>query len=420
MALSALFAVPLIAASVPEPAPFPLASRSAIVIDAESGKVLYGRDVDTPRYPASTTKIMTTLLLLERCKLTDIVTAPKDVEKVGEASMHLKPGEKITVKDLAYAMMLRSANDGCYAAAVHLAGSVPKFSQMMNERAREIGCENTNFNNPNGLNDTKHLISARDLALIGREAMKNPTFAQIARTPKYKIERSKNKADKWMVSRNKILRMDPTADGIKTGYTKPSGHTYVGSATRGGHRLITAILDSESWKQDHLELLKWGFGAFERRPIALRSMNLGEIMVADGSRAKVAVRPAEDVSTLAPKGHWAPPRLELPQEPVEAPIVVGQPVGMAVLVEADGFRREVPIVAAEPVERASLPVIAVGRVTGSPMGLIGLAGFGFGASAYISARRRQRPARRRSRGVLATDGLSARPLQVAGRIDSAE
>lgn len=406
MALSALFAVPLLAASVLAPAPFPLASKSAIVLDAESGKVLYERDADTPRYPASTTKIMTTLLLLERCKLTDIVVAPKDVTKVGEASMHLKPGERVTVKNLAYAMMLRSANDGCYAAAVHLAGSVPKFSAMMNARAQEIGCKNTHFSNPNGLNDKNHLISARDLALIGREAMKNPMFAQIVRTPKFRIERSKNKADRWMVSRNKLLREDPTADGIKTGWTIPSGHTYVGSATRDGHRLITAILDSPTWKKDHLELLKWGFGAYERRPIALRSMTLGEIEVSDGTRSHVPVRPAQNVSTLTARGEWKAPRLELPKEAVAAPILPGQPLGTAVFIEADGFRREVPIVAAEGVDRVALPIVA----TRSPLGLFGIGGFLVGGCAYFASRRH------RSGRIIAVRG----PLRAAGTIESAE
>lgn len=416
MALSALFAVPSLLAAAPpqvrEPAPFPLAAQSAIVLDAESGKVLYARDADTMRYPASTTKIMTTLLLLERCKLTDIVTAPKDVTKVGEASMHLKPWEKVTVRDLAYAMMLRSANDGCYSAAVHLAGSVPRFAQMMNARAREIGCEHTNFVNPNGLNDKGHMISARDLALIGREAMRNPTFAQIARTPKFRIERSKNKADRWMVSRNRLLREDPTADGIKTGWTIPAGHTYVGSATRGGHRLITAILDSPHWKQDHLELLKWGFGAYERRPVALRTMVLGEVPVAGGAKGAVPVRPSEDVSTLARKGSWAAPKLELPTEPVSAPIAAGQVVGRAVFVEPGGFRHEVPILATESVERGALPAVAA-KVTGSPLGWIGAAGFAVGAFALFA--RRRRPGR-----VIASNGFTIKPLRAAGSVEPTE
>lgn len=416
MALSALFAVPLIAAIVPEPAPFPLVSKSAIVLDAESGKVLYERDADTMRYPASTTKIMTTLLLLERCKPTDLVTAPKDVEKVGESSMHLKPGEKVTVKDLAYAMMLRSANDGCYAAAVHLAGSVPKFSVMMNARAREIGCEHTHFNNPNGLNDRNHMISARDLALIGREAMRNPMFAAIVRTPKYRIARSKNKNDRWMVSRNKLLRTDPTADGIKTGWTIPSGHTYVGSATRDGHRLITAILDSPNWKQDHLELLKWGFGAYERRPVALRSMTLGEVPVKEGAKERIAVRPVADVTTLARRGEWTAPRMELPTAPIAAPIAAGQEVGKAVFVEPDGFRHEVALVSAETVDRAPLPLVAAGRAKSSPLAMIGIAGFLVGGAAYASSLRR----RPRAGRVIATEELSIRPLRVAGTIESAE
>ncbi|RYG72915.1 D-alanyl-D-alanine carboxypeptidase, partial [bacterium] len=252
------------------------------------------------------------------------------------------------------------------------------------------------------------------LALIGREAMRNPIFAQIARTPRFHIERSMNKLDRWMVSRNKLLKEDPTADGIKTGWTIPAGHTYVGSATRDGHRLITAILDSPHWKQDHLELLKWGFGAFERRPVALRTMTLGEVPVEGGAKATVPVRPTEDVSTLSRKGEWKAPRLELPTAPVAAPVAAGQTVGRAVFVEADGFRHEVALVAAEPVDRAALPVAAAARVTKTPTGMLVIGGLFLGGSLYAFSRRR-RPGR-----VVASDGFAIRPLRAAGTIDRTE
>ncbi|RYG17024.1 D-alanyl-D-alanine carboxypeptidase, partial [bacterium] len=190
--------------------PTPPTALSAIAIDAASGKVLWSKDPDTARFPASTTKIMTGLLLAEHCKPDDVIVAPWDVATVKEASMHLRPKEKVKAKDMLAALMLRSANDGCYAVAVQLAGSVEKFSDMMNERARQIGCTGTHFHNPNGLNDPEHYTTARDLALIGREAMKNPLFASVVKTYKIKIDRNINKKDTWMVNHNKLLPKDAT------------------------------------------------------------------------------------------------------------------------------------------------------------------------------------------------------------------
>jgi D-alanyl-D-alanine carboxypeptidase (penicillin-binding protein 5/6) len=177
--------------------------------------------------------------------------------------MNLKPGEKLTSRDLLYAIMLRSANDGCYAAAVHVAGSQAKFVEMMNARARQIGCTTAHFANPHGLTAAGHKLSARDLALIGREAMKFPSFREVVRTQKWVVTRSINQKDKQFYNRNRYLRQDPTADGIKTGFTTPAGQCYVGSATRNGYRLITAILGSKNHRKDHAALLNWGYANYQ-------------------------------------------------------------------------------------------------------------------------------------------------------------
>ncbi len=149
---------------------YDVSAKSAIIIDAGSGKVLWSKNAESSMFPASTTKIMTALLLIEHCKMTDMITAPADIEKVKEASMHLKPGEQVSVHDMLYALMLRSANDGCYAVATHISGSVEEFSKLMNLRARQAGCTHTHFHNPNGLNDRDHTTTAHDLALMGRAA----------------------------------------------------------------------------------------------------------------------------------------------------------------------------------------------------------------------------------------------------------
>lgn len=332
-------------------------AKSAVILDATTGKVLWSKDPDTPRYPASTTKIMTGLLLLEHTSRDDMITAPMDVEKVGESSMHLKPGEKVSARDMLYALMLRSANDGCYAVAVHVAGSVPEFSRMMNERAAAIGCTHTHFNNPNGLNDPKHTISARDLALIAREAMKNPLFEEVVRTPKYIIERSHNQKDTHMVSRNKWLRKDSSADGIKTGYTRPAGHCYVGSATRNGYRVITVILNSENWQKDHQQMLDWSYKNHERFTLAAQQGEVARVPIANGAVTTLPLGTAKPVETILKKSTIARVGGHKAVEPkiaatLQAPIKKGQVVCHATIRDAEGFEQQVDLVALEDVAPA--------------------------------------------------------------------
>jgi len=257
--LGGLVASPVFGSDLPS---LDVTAPSAIIISAETGQVLWSKDADTPRYPASTTKIMTALLLIERCRPDEVITAPKGIKNVKESSMHLEEGEQVTAHDMLRALLLRSANDGCVAVADHISGSVPGFAALMNARAKQLGCTNTHFDNPNGLNDPKHTISAHDLAIIAREAMTHPEFRDTVRLTKYRITRSINQKDTWMVSRNKWLKKDPTADGIKTGWTIPAGHCYVGSATRNGFRLITVVMHSEHWEADHKKMLHWAYSTF--------------------------------------------------------------------------------------------------------------------------------------------------------------
>ena len=330
-------------------------AQSAIILDEVSGKVLWSKDPDTQRFPASTTKIMTALLLIERCLPDEVIVAPKDIEKIGGASLHLKPGERVTVKEMLHAIMLRSANDGCVAAAVHIAGSVEAFSKLMNDRARQIGCKNTRFNNPNGLNDDLHVTTARDLALIAREAMKYPVFRDIVKKRKYTISRSVNVKDVRLVSKNKYLDMDPTADGIKTGFTNPAGHCFVGSATRDGYRLITVVLKSEDWKKDHAALLDWGFGTHERALIAKAGQEVAKLEV-EGARESVPVTVPQDAYQVLAKKHAANLVVQpFPDRNIEAPIKQGQKMGVIRFSDEDGWEQTLPMVALISVDRGTSP-----------------------------------------------------------------
>jgi D-alanyl-D-alanine carboxypeptidase (penicillin-binding protein 5/6) len=346
-----------------------ITAKSAIAIDAASGKVLWTRDADASMFPASTTKIMTGLLLVEHCLPTDVITAPADIEKVKEASMHLKPGERVTAHDMLYALMLRSANDGSYAVAVHISGSVEAFAKLMNQRAKELGCTHTHFCNPNGLNNREHTTTAHDLALIARAAMRYQPFRDAVKTVKYEISRSINLHDRVMVNHDKLLKKDPLAEGIKTGYTVPAGHCFVGSSTRNGFRVIAVVLKSQHWQKDNEDLMAWSFHHFERK----EKLNAGEIVGAvrvPGSGPKpVSVALAEAAYTLGPVGENSPRATEeielLPK--VQAPVKKGQRIGDLVLRDADGWTQKVPVVAHEDVEPAMLAQTVKKASTGSTL-----------------------------------------------------
>lgn len=366
----------------------PVAAAGAICLDADSGKVLWAKDAETPRYMASCTKIMTALLLIERGKLTDQIIAPPDIEKTGESSMHLKPGEKVSVQDMLYAMMLRSANDGCVAVADYVAGSVPKFVDLMNERAAQIGCKHTHFMNPNGLHDPMHYTTAHDLALIAREAMKNPVFREVVKTQKHKIARSIDKADLWMVSRNKWLKKDYTADGVKTGYTVPAGHCYVGSATRDGWRVITVMLNSDHWQVDNQNLLNWSFTHFETKEVAKPGVAVGTVSVSGGKESHVPVGLAEPIRMAVRKG-GAEPAFTVDAQPLVAPVKPGQDAGTVLVRDADGYTLTVKAVALNEVANSPIAAAKAAAKGGTTSFWVGALILGGGGLAIRNRSRRK-------------------------------
>jgi D-alanyl-D-alanine carboxypeptidase (penicillin-binding protein 5/6) len=366
--------------------PLEVSADSAVILDAQTGKVLWAKDPNTPRYPASTTKIMTAMLLIERCLPTDVITAPPGVDKVEGASLHLTPGEQLTAQEMLYGILLRSANDGCVAVATHISGSVKAFAQLMNERAREIGCKNTHFDNPNGLNDDNHTISAYDLGLVAREAMKYQAFRDVVRVRRHELVRSVNTQDRFLLSKNKYLSMDSTADGIKTGWTRPAGQCYVGSATRNGYRVITVVLHSNNWKDDHTRMLDWAFANHDRKLIVRAGVAIGEVKVEGGADSKLSASVSEDIYHIFEKDHPSEATVTAQLNPeVQAPIAKGQQVGTLLLSDPDGWQETVPLIASEAVPRAA-----------SFMGMSHTNFFLFigaiGSGAFMFKRRSRRPA----------------------------
>jgi D-alanyl-D-alanine carboxypeptidase len=249
----------------------PSASADGVVLmDASTGTVLYSKNPDSAYPPASTTKIMTALLTFEKTKLTDQVIVGKNPTFADGSAVGIREGEIFTVKDLLYGLLLESGNDCAEAIAEHISGSKEKFAELMNNRAKELGCTNTNFVNPSGLFNKEHKTSALDLALIMRELIKYPEYKVIATSPFYKIEPT-NKCNtvRYTNNKNKLVLSGSSfykdCIGGKTGYTIESQHSYVTAAERNGQRLIvTFIHDSKkTYFEDAVDLFNYGYKNFE-------------------------------------------------------------------------------------------------------------------------------------------------------------
>lgn len=345
--LAGLAAVP---AAVADPAAPPLGCASAIIVEESTGRILFNKGAEVKRFPASTTKIMTAILLLEKCDLDDIVVAPADIDKVKPSSMHLFPAERVPVRDLLYALMLRSANDAAVAAAYHISGNLPAFAKLMNDRAKELGCTDTNFVTPSGLHDDLHVTTALDLTRIARHAMTIPMFREIVKTPKWELTRSSNLKDLVVESKNRLMKVDPTLEGIKTGYTNPAQSCFVGCATRNDMRLYTVVLHTKDWPKDTAALLNWGYKYFAKEEVVTPKQEFAKFPVVEGSKLEVAAIAGESLTTIASKSRHDLVFDAKPDGILRAPIKAGQPIGTLHVYDRNhSFSAKVPLLAAEEV-----------------------------------------------------------------------
>ncbi|WP_417088178.1 serine hydrolase [Hungatella effluvii] len=248
-------------------------AQGAVLMDAATGNLLYSKEAETKFYPASITKLMTALLVAEKCSLDDTVTFSKTAVtnlESGAVTLGLVEGDKLTVRQSLYGLLLKSANEVANGLAEHTAGSISKFADMMNARAKELGCTNTNFVNPNGLNNSNHYTTPHDMALIARAAFQNGTVSKIASTLSYQIPATQKAAARTISLGHKMLypndaRYYQGVIGGKTGYTSLAGNTLVTCAERDGVRLIAVIMKSKSTQYtDTSALLDYGFALKSR------------------------------------------------------------------------------------------------------------------------------------------------------------
>lgn len=279
---AALCALLLCCGMTARPAAVETSAAAAILMEAESGRVLYAQRSDEPMKIASTTKIMTALVALEACSLEEQVEVTRAHMAEG-SSMYLRPGEQLTLETLLYGLMLCSGNDAALAIADHCGPGVEAFVSKMNEKAKELGMSHTAFANPNGLDQEGHYSTARDMAVLAAYAMKNEAFARIVST------RQVTAGGRTMVNHNKLLSRYEGCIGLKTGFTKASGRTLVTCAERDGMRLVAVTLnDGNDWA-DHSALFDYGFAHYEmRRPASLRQA-AGQVPVLNSAAGKIPV-----------------------------------------------------------------------------------------------------------------------------------
>ena len=336
-----------------------IAAQGAALIDGNTGRLLWEKNGEEPFAMASTTKIMTAILVLENADLEDIVTVSKNVAHQPEVHMDLKEGEQWKVGDLLSAMMLRSYNDAAVALAEHVSGSVEQFCAEMTKKAEEIGAKDTVFGSPNGLDshltDAQHHSTAYDMSLIGAYALENETFREIIAQPEISVADIEGKHVCNATNADRFLKEYSGALGIKTGYTNKAGHCFVGAAEREDVLLISTVLGSgwgtggkeKKWT-DTKALMEYGFDTFHPYEAVPKGTVLGEVKLIDSPMEQVETVLEEGYTALFSEEEIENLRLEadLPKE-VEAPVEKGEKLGEATLFLGEEKLAEIDLLAGE-------------------------------------------------------------------------
>lgn len=319
-------------------------------MDAQTGRVLYEKQSDKQSLIASTTKIMTALVVCEQCNVLDRVRIPKEAVGIEGSSMYLQEGEILTVQDLLYGLMLHSGNDAAVALAVYCGGTVEGFAELMNDKAWNLEMKQSHFVNPHGLDSPGHFSTAQDMAVLACYAMENPIFAQTVSTKTVTV------GNRHLRNHNKLLWQVDGADGVKTGFTKAAGRILVSSAARQGRRLVAVTMNAPNDWQDHKALLEDGFSQYEIQPIVSKGDCLGSVEVAGGESGSVVLLAAEDFS-YALRKEESPKIILSGSGFVYAPVVQGQEAGFAYVCIGDKPVKKLPLVYGETIEqqKASKP-----------------------------------------------------------------
>lgn len=329
-------------------APISVNAKAAVLYLPVADTLLYSKNADARLPMASTTKIMTALVAIERENIDRKVRIDHRAVGVEGSSAYLRAGEEFSLRELLYALMLRSANDAAAAIAYAVAGDIDLFAVMMNEKVAELGLQNTNFKNPHGLDDDEHYTTALDLAKITAEALKYPEFREIASSTSKRVV--KEDITRLFVNHNKMLSRYEGCIGVKTGYTQRSGRCLVSAAERDGVELIAVTLSCPDDWLEHEKMLDFGFDTLERVTLLRKDEPLGSIGVTDGTANSVKVGLESDIAVTRKTGDASPEiKIDIP-DTIAAPVTYGDAVGKVRLIYPDGQVKEFDVIALENVK----------------------------------------------------------------------
>ncbi|MFA5676483.1 MAG: D-alanyl-D-alanine carboxypeptidase family protein [Christensenellales bacterium] len=305
-----------------------ISAKSAVLIEASTGRLLYEKNAFEKMPMASTTKIMTAIVALEHGSVKDTVVAGKNASGVEGSSIWLSEGERMSLSDMLFGLMLASGNDAAVAIAEHIGGSVEGFVGMMNQTAQKIGAYNTHFANPNGLPAKDHYTTAYDLALISAYAMNNKYFCEIVKTQYKTLPWEGHEWNRVVKNKNKILWNYEGGNGIKTGYTKAAGRCLAAAAERDGMQLIAVALDAPDMFDDCMAILNRGFDNYKNRLLVEKDKPAGSVAVKNGMLDSFDVYPQKDVYfPLTDEEYEKIEKRVIMEETVRAPVYTGQRAG---------------------------------------------------------------------------------------------
>ncbi|MNZ62295.1 D-alanyl-D-alanine carboxypeptidase DacF precursor [compost metagenome] len=336
-------------------------SKSAILIDADTGTIIFEKKSHEKLPPASITKIMTMLLTMEaidkgKLKLTDKVTASEYASSMGGSQIFLEPGEQMTVDELLKGVAMASGNDASVALAEKIAGTEKVFVKMMNDRARQLGLKDTHFENCNGLPVENHYSSAHDIAMISRELLKYEGITKYTGSYQDYLRKETEKPF-WLVNTNKLVRFYNGADGLKTGYTSEAKFCLAATAKRDGLRLISVVLGEPNTKTRNSEvssMFDYGFSQYSVQPIYKTGEIIGKVKIKKGKTSNIELAASRTMSVLIKKGSEPgsiTQKLELPDKLV-APVQEGQVIGKLVVYQDGKPITEFELKAATSIDKA--------------------------------------------------------------------